>query len=888
MRAYRLLLRLFPPPFRQRFGDEMALVFADSIRDARQRGLAPLLRLWIRTLTTLPAQAAAERRVARGAAIPSLYAAEPSGGRIMAGLLRDFSWAARGLWRRPGFTLMAAGMLALGLGFNTALFAVVHAVVLKPLPYANADRIAMLWTGRNPDGSGGVNSYADYLDWKARSASFDALATYNIAMVTLTDAGDPEEIGGAAVSPEFFDVLGARLQSGRAIRAGDENIPLKEGRPVVIADGLWTRRFHRDPGLIGRSIVLDDQRRQVVGILGPEFKQPEPFWGKLAEFWTPLAVSDTMRTNRGFHFLRVIGRLKTGRSLESARAEMDAIGQSLLSAYPITNTHSVVVSPIRDELVGDTRPLLWMFVGAVSLVLLLAVANIVNLLLARASGRRVELALRAALGASRGRLISQLVCESTLIGLTGGIAGLAFAQLSLKLLIKYGAVNAPGIESAALDGSVLIFAALSSALTGALCGVVPAVGVARHRLAGSSVSDMRGSSGADATRSRRWLVAIETALAVPLLVGAVLLTETLIGMQGVNPGFDAAHALQFRISLSGDRYANRDQRVAFFEELRGRLAALPGASAVGIVTSLPLGGLNNTGGTVVYRKADGSLGDLGVGDRWVLGDYFASLGIPLVSGRTLNTNDADSVVVNDAAARAMWGAANPVGQNLRFGSATDATQDKWLTVVGVVGSVHHESLTRQVNPEVFAPYRTNAWSTMTVTIGGAGDPALLAEPARNVVRAIDSRLPIVNLGPVSQFIDGQLARPRFGVMCAGVFGLIGLALAAFGTFAVLSLLVAQRTREIGIRMALGAREGQIVSLIARQSLIPAAAGCIGGGLAAAWLSRLLSSQLFGVTAHDPRAFAAAVGLLVASAVLASWWPTRRATRVNPIIALRLD
>jgi putative ABC transport system permease protein len=804
----------------------------------------------------------------------------------MSGLLKDFSWAARGLWRRPGFTVMAAGMLALGLGFNTALFALVHAVVLKPLPYSGADRIAMLWTGRNPDGTGGVNSYADYLDWKARATSFSSIAAYNIAMATLTDAGDPEEIGGATVSPEFFAVLGARVQHGRAIAAGDEVVPVDKGRAVVISDSLWTRRFHRDPSIVGRSIVLNDRRRQVIGILTADFKQPEPFWGMRAEFWTPMAVSDQMRTEHGFHYLRVIGRLAPGRTLAAAGAEMDVIGKSLMAAHPVTNTESVVVAPIRDELVGDTQPLLWMFLGAVSLVLLLAVANIVNLLLARASGRQTELALRAALGASRRRLISQLVCESTLIGLVGGVSGLAFAQMSLALLIRYGAVTAPGVESASLDATVLSFAALLSAATGAMCGLFPALRVVRGQTAGSTVGEMRGSAGAESSRTRRWLVAIETALAVPLLVGAALLAQTLIGMQNVNPGFDPSHTLQFRLTLAGARYEAADTKVAFFTDLRRRLSAAPGVSAVGIVTSLPLGGLNNTGATVVYRKADGSMSDLSVGNRWIAGDYFASLNVPMLNGRAFTDADTDTVIVNDAAAQEMWGSANPIGQMIRFGSVTDAKQEKWLTVVGVAGGMRHEALTRPARAEVFAPYRMNPWSTMTVTLRGSGDPAALAAPARAIVNGMDPRMPLVNLGPVAQFIDGQLARPRFGVMCAAVFGMIGLALAAFGTFAVLSLLVAQRTREIGIRMALGAKERQIVTLIASQSLIPAVIGCLAGGLLAGWLARLLSSQLFGVTSHDPRAFGFAVALLTASACAASWWPTRRAMRVNPIVALR--
>jgi putative ABC transport system permease protein len=888
LRAYGVLLRLFPRTFRARFGADMTHLFADNCRDARRRGAGAVLRLWARTIVTLPQHAAAERRAARRMAQPSPYIVD-SRGVLMAGLSKDLLWAARGLLRRPGFALAACTMLAVGLGFNTALFALVHAVLLKPLPYVNADRIVMAWTGRNPDGTGGVNSYADYVDWKARSTSFDTLATYNISFGTLTDAGDPEEVGGATVSPEFFTVLGARMQYGRAIQPGDELVALDQGRPIVIAHSLWTHRFHGDPNIIGRSLVLNGRRRPVVGVLAPEFKQPEPLWGTLAEYWTPLTISDELKSQRAFHFLRVIGRLKPGRSLSVARAEMDGIGKSLMAAFPITNTKSVVLAPIRDELVGDTGPLLWMFLGAVSLVLLLAVANIVNLLLARASGRRTEFALRATLGATRGRLISQLVCESTLIGLIGGAAGLLFAQACLRLLIRYGQVTAPGIEDAGLDGAVLLFAIALSALTGALCGLLPALRVVRAQLVGSTVSDMRGSHGLDVSRTRRWLVAVETALAVPLLVGAALLAQTLIRMQSVDPGFDAAHALQFRVTLNGPRYNSPEKLIEFFDRLREGLGAIPEARAVGMVSSLPLGGLNNTGGTVSFRKVDGSIGDTSVGYRTIGGNYFKTLGVRLIAGRVFDdAADTEAIIVNDVAAHEMWGDASPLGRQVRLSRTPGSPMDRWLTVVGVVGSMRHEALTRSANAETFVPYRTNAWPTMTVTIRGEGDPLALAGPARDVMRKLDAQIPLVNLAPISEFIDGQLARPRFGVMCAVVFGIIGLALAAFGTFAVLSLLVAQRTREIGIRMALGATRHQILALITRQSLVPAVVGCLVGGALAEWLAGALSSQLFGVTAHDPRAFLWSVGLLTASACLASWWPSRRATRVNPITALRGD
>jgi putative ABC transport system permease protein len=807
----------------------------------------------------------------------------------MTSFVDDLISACRSLVRRPAFTLATAFMLAIGLGFNTALFAVVHSVLLRPLPYVQPDRIVMAWTGRNPDGSGIVNSYADYLDWKAKSHSFTALAAFNISFGTLSGVGDPEEIGGATVSPEFFPALGAQMFMGRPIRPGDELIKLEEGRPIVIAYSLWKRRFSLDPGIIGRTITLANHPRRVVGIVGRDFIQPEPFWGELAEYWNPLAVTDQMRTQHGYHYLRVVGRLADGVSLDEARAEMDGIGRQLMKAYPQTNSQPVVLVPMADQLVGDTRPLLLLFLGAVTLVLSLAVANIVNLLFARANGRRAELAVRAALGASRGRLISQLVAESTMIGLTGGLMSLGFAEVGIRLLLAYGQVRAPGIEQTALDSVVVAFAIGLSALTGALCGIVPAFRVARARLS-SSLSNMRGSTGLEVSRARTWLVAAEMALAVPLLVGAALLTETLVTMQRVDLGFDPAHALQFRVTLAGTRYETPAAKIALFNDLLGRLVA-PSTTSAGIVSSLPLGGLNNTGGSIVYEKSDGTLAELGVGFRVATSGYFASLGIPLRQGRLFSESegDTDTVVINERAAHAIWGAASPLGRRVALGSAADEKgRGSWLTVIGVVGGVRHEALTEESRPEIFQPYRANPWSTMTVVVRSKGDPASVASLARAAVRAVDAGLPLVGLGPVATLIDGQLARPRFGVLCAGVFGALGLALAAFGTFAVLTLLVAQRTKEIGIRMTLGAAPGRVGWLILRQSLVPALAGCLAGGVAAAWLSGSLASQLFGVKPHDLPAFASAAGSLVLVALVASWWPARRAQHIDPVKALRSE
>ena len=879
--VYRLLLRAFPRRYRDRFGDDMTDVFADRLRESRTRGALAVGVLWARTIVDITHHAGAERRLERRAFTRT--------GGFMSGFFADASTAIRGLIRRPGVTIAVSLMLAVGLGFNTALFAVVESVLLRPLPYVKPDRIMMLWTGRNPDGTGGVNSYADYLSWKEQSHSFEALATFNISFGTLTGDFDPEEIGGTAVSPEYFSVLRPRLLMGRDLRAGDELVPIEQGRPIVIAYSLWQRRFSRDPNIVGKSLTLGGRQRQIVGVIEQEFVHPEPFFNELAEYWTPLAITDQMRTAHGAHYLRVIGRLKDSATPATARVEMDQIGRALIGQYPTTNTASVVVSPLHEELAGDTRPLLWLFFGALVLVLSLAVANIVNLLLARASRRSTELAIRTALGASRTRLMAQLITESVAMGLVGGVLGLAFAKAGIRLLLAYGTISAPGIEETAINTTVLGFAVVLSAATGALCGLLPAWRVARTRFS-SSLSNMRGSSGLEVSRARTWLVAGEIALALPLLVGAALLTQTLIREQHVDPGFDAAHALQFRLTLGDDRYPTSAAKAAFFSELTDRLAALPGAQASGAVSALPLYGLNNTAGTFVFERADGTAQEIGLGTRAATSGYFAAMNIPLRRGRLFTDADADkdAVVINERAATLLWGDADPIGRRIRGGNLSSAQPVTWLTVIGVVGDLHHEMLTRPPNPELFQPYLANPWGTMSIVTRASGNPTSLSSGARAIVRGLDGRLAVVNLGPVSQFVDHQLARPKFGVVCATIFGALGLALAAFGTFAVLSVLVAQRTREIGIRMALGAAPGRVRSLILRDSIVPAAAGCVAGGMLAAWTARGLSAQLFGVTARDPATFGIVIAALLLVTIAASWWPAHRAMTIDPVKALRAD
>ena len=805
-------------------------------------------------------------------------------------VLDDLRFAGRGYLRRPLSSLAAVVLLGLGLGFNTALFAVVDAVLLTPLPYHQPDRIVMLWTGRNTDGTGGVSSYGDFIEWQTAAKSFSALAAYNITFGTVTGEGDPEEINGSVVSPDFFAVLGVRPLVGRTIAPGDELIAAAAGRPIVISHSLWKRRFGGDPAVIDRTLTLEDRPRRIVGVMPANFEHPEPFWGHAAEYWSPMLVSEAMRTAYGSRYLRVIGRLRDGVPIEAGRQEMDTIGRQLIERLPATHETSVVVAPMHDELAGGTARLALLFLAATVLVLILVSVNVANLLLARINHRRLEFAVRTALGAGRGRLISQVLAESLLLGVAGGVAGLLCAKLGIQLVLAYGPGQLPGLEQAALDLRAMGFAIALAACTGLLCGAVPALRLARARLSGL-LGSARASTGLEVSRRRTLIVATEVALAVPLLAGAALLVRTLIALQLVHPGFDPSNAMQFRLSLPQTRYADREARVAFFADMTERLAALPGVTAAGAASSLPLGGLNNTGGSIVFARADGSLAETGVGTRAITSGYFAAMGVPLQQGRLLTDGpeDASAVVINARAAESLWPGLSPLGRRIRAGQLADPPDDApWLTVVGVVGDMRHEALGRQANAEIFQSHRSNVWSTMSIVVRSDGDPGALSTAIRDIVRARDPRLPIVGLGPVSAFLDGQLARPRFGALCAALFGVLGLTLTGAGTFAVLSLVVGQRVREIGIRMAFGASPRTVGTQVMVHSMAPALAGAGLGLLATTWLTRALDSVLYQVAPRDPVLLAGSAVVVLTVALLAAALPTWRAMRTDPIAALRAE
>lgn len=803
----------------------------------------------------------------------------------LAGLWHSVRAGWRSVTSRPGFSFGIVVMLALGLGFNVALYAIAESALLRPLPHHDPGRVVFLWQGLWPDGDGKVNSVLDYEDFAARSRSFSSLAAFNISFAPLTGGDTPEQINGSLVTPNFFDVLGGRALLGRTLAAGDE-VPTVD-RPIVISHSLWVRRFNQDPNIITQTLTLAGQTRRIVGVMPASFEHPDPFSDEITEYWSPMTITPGMRTARAMRYLRVIGRLAPGVSLETAQAEVEQIGESLRAEFGILASETnPVLRTIFDELVGDTR--LWLLVCAAGagLVLLLAMGNIVNLLLANTAARRRELAVRAALGASRGRLASQLISESVCLSVGGGLLGVALASLVLRGVLATGG-DLSRLEEARIDASVWVFAVALSTLTGLLCGLWPALRVTGRKVMGD-LAGARGSTGLEVSRARTWLIAGEMALAVPLVTGALLLSVTLWQMVRVNAGFDAGHATHFRVNLpsgTGQRYASVDQRLRFVSDLEARLRALPGVAAAGVVSSLPMGGLNNTGGRFSYEQHDGAVAEMSAGFRSASAGYFDALGIPVLQGRTFTDapEDSASIVVNARFAQLAWPGRAAVGQRLRLSS--DAKQ--WRTVIGVVGDVRHVRLTNEADPEVFWPYRSDAWAIVSVVVRSQDPQATLAQ-IRPAITALDSQLPVVALARVSDIIAATRGPAAFSASAATLFGGLAVALSAFGTFAVLSLLVGHRTREIGIRFALGASRARVRALVLRDALIPALAGCLVGLVLAAWLARTLASRVYGVDPYSPWVFVAAVTTLATMAGVATWLPARRAMRVDPAITLRAD
>jgi putative ABC transport system permease protein len=803
----------------------------------------------------------------------------------------DVQYALRNIAKRPLFYAMVILTLALGIGANAAIFTVVNAVLLRSLPYPNPERLMMVWTYNPRQGfDKDVGTYPNFEDWRRASQSFDRMSAYSGASVTLTGSGDPAQIRGARVTHEFFETMGTAPLRGHAFssangQAGGE-------RAVILAHGLWTRRFGADPSIIGRSIVLNGLSHEVIGVMPASFKHPAD-----AELWMPLArvgEFEALFRARGSYWLTIIGRLKPRVTRLAAQVEMDAIAGRLAKEYPSNAGIGIRLIPMHDELVGDVKRPLLILLGAVCFVLLIACANVANLLLTRAASRQRELAIRAALGADRWRLVRQLLTESLVLGLLGGAAGLVLATLGTGLLQTLAPAELPRLSDIAIDRQVLAYAVGASVFTSLLFGIVPALHASRRDSAGHLKEGGRtGTDGRRGARVRAALAVGELAIALMLLVGAGLLIRSFIALNSEDPGFATRGVLALRIHLPPATYGEPARIAGFYEQLVERLGALPGVESAAAGSSLLLSRLPASASINIEGRPPlpANAQSIPVPYDSVTPEYFATLQIPLRRGRMFTRADGpqsqEVVMVNEAFVRRFFPAEDPLGRRVTFGNPSRATT-QWQTIVGVVADTKRGGFEREPWAETYFPMRQGPDPRAFVLLRTNGDPVTLIGAAQAAVWSIDRNQAIASVRTVPELLAQKEANRRFTTLLLGLFASIALALAIIGTYGVIAHSAAQRTQEIGIRIALGADRRMILRMVLAAGLRIAAAGLAIGVFGALALTRVLSGLLFGVSARDPLTFVVVPGALLVVAIGACWIPARRALRVEPVIALRGD
>jgi predicted permease len=805
----------------------------------------------------------------------------------MGNLLQDIRHGTRVLAKHKGFAAVAVLTLALGVGANTAIFSVVNAVLLRPLPFEQPEQLVRVFgTNASRNNFSRPHSYLNFSDLRAQNQALGALAAYTGSTAALSGVDAPEQITGVVASGNIFRVLLTKPLTGRLLATEDEQ---PGGGPVVvISHGLWQRRYGGDPQIVGRVIKLDGRDREVVGVTPKDFRFE--FVTGATDFWLPIDPQASGYQQRGAIFLEAIGRLKPGVSVAQANADLSVVGTRLEQQYQDSNAGvGVRLAPAQEDLVADLRPTLLVLLGAVGFVLLIACANVANLTLTRAAGRHRELAVRAALGAGRGRIVRQLLTESLLLAVAGGLLGLLFALSGVKLLSAFIPENVPRFGETSTDLTVLGFTLGASLLTGLLLGIAPALQSSRLDLNEALKEGGRtGTDGRGRKRVRSALVISEVALSLILLVGAGLLIKSFMKLSNTDPGFNPDHTLTASISLVTVRYDTKEKIVDFYRRLVEHVRALPGVRSVGAVTPLPLSDNNTSFSFAVVGQPPPPPGQrLSASTRVVTPDYFVAQGIPLRQGRFFNEQDKAAapgvVIVNEAFARRYLPGEEPLGKRLRLG--INRTEGE---IVGVVGDIRGASLAQPGAPEYYIPEAAVAFGDMTLVVRTANDPASLAAALRQAVAEMDKDQPFYDVRTMDTLIARSVARQRFSMILVGVFAVLAVLLAAVGIFSVMSSLVSQRTHEIGVRLALGAQPRDILSMVVRHGMTLTFVG-VALGLAASFaLTRLMSSLLYEVSAKDPVIYGGISALLAAVAFAACYFPARRATKVSPLIALKYE
>ncbi len=794
---------------------------------------------------------------------------------------QDLRYGAYIFWNNPMSTLVAILTLALGIGANTAIFSVVNAVLLRPLPYPDSARLVRLWESNQEANLPRFSvSFANFVDWQEQNQVFEKMAAYREDGFNLTSGDEPERLKGARVTAGFFSMIGVLPTAGRAFL--DEEDRAGAGRVVIISQTLYKRRFATEKNPLGQQLQIDGAPHTIVGIMPDGFNFPQ----NEAELWVPYALTEA-QGNREAHFLRVIARLKPNVEIEQARTDLNTIAEGLEQAFPATNKGwRVTMLSLHESISGDVRLALFVLLGAVGLVLLIACANVANLMLARATSRSKEMAVRAALGASRARLIRQLLTESLLLSLLGGIGGVLLASWGIGLLVSLNPTNLPRLNEVQVDASMLAFTLGVSLLTGLLFGSAPAWQATRRKMHDSLKDGSRSTTGSG-RRIGNVLVIVEVALALMLMIGAGLLIRSFLLLREVQPGFNTAQTLTFELNVSLSKYATGDRRSAVIKQAVERLSALPGADFVGVTHRLPLKGNSGTSFHIEGQPPPSSPAEKNVNYRSVSGDYFQALGMTLLRGRTFTADESwqssGAVIINQALARRYWPDQDPLGQRIKLGP-----QRRWLTIVGIVADVKESGLDQEAEGGLYLPYVEWPVPSVTFVIRTTNDPLGLAAAVRREIQTVDQEQAVSNISTLERLMDETVAQPRFNTLAFLLFAATAVLLSALGIYSLIAYTVSQRTREIGIRMALGAQPIEVLRLVIRQGMGLALAG-VGIGLVAAFaLARMLRTLLFNVSASDLTTYTLMAILLTGVALVACLVPARRATKVDPMIALRAE
>ena len=835
----------------------------------------------------------AARREFGNAALVEQVTWDQWGWRWLEEFAQDLRYAARMLRTNPGFTLVAVLTLALGIGANTAIFSVVHAVLLKALPYPQADRLVMVYEDvRLPNYQNKKNepSPGNFSDWSTQNTVFDSMAAYRNRSFNLTGDGESARVEGELVTVSFFTTLQINPALGRVFapeedRAGNSHV-------VVMSDGLWKSRFASDVQILGKKILLDSEAYTIIGVMPPGFHFPDPD----DQLWVPMGMSSAELSNHGSHFLLVLARLKPEITLARAQAEMEALAKHLTEQYPATNTGQTVnIVSLHDDIAGPVRPALLVLMAAVSLVLLIVCANVANLLLARASVRQREIALRQALGASGSRIARQLFAESVLLALLGCTFGLLLARWCLAALKLFAGSTLPRTEEFSLNGPVLLFSVVLSILAGIVFGVGPALQAARGSVHETLKAGTRESPTGSRLRTRNLLVVAEIALGAIVVIGAVLLLRSFLSIEHVPLGFQPQGVLTFRVIPRGDRYSQLSQRAAFYQQVLERIEALPGVKSAAAVSFIPLTLARGRKGFTIEGRAPIAPGQIPMaGYNLVTPGYFGTMRITLLQGRDFLWSDSPQtqpvVTINEAMAKRYWPHEDPVGKRLRQGGPDDA-EFPWLAITGVVADVREFDPMTEPQPTIYFPIEQFAdprgilrdWVVRT-----DNDPKTIAANVRAAVWDVDKDLPVTRIRSMEEVRSTAVVSPRLNLLLFGFFAALALILASVGIYGVTAYSVAQRTREIGIRVALGASRSDVVRIVVSQGVRLATIGVLLGLIGAFALTRLMASMIYGVSSSDPATFSIVAFLLMCVALAACYIPARRATRVDPIVALRYE